>query len=280
MKAKRLLGLVLFCVSWTGAAVSAQQPAYQPAYPPPSPLHDVSETQPTPHQATTAPVGVLSDWIVYRKDCCEGRLGMCTPLYTEAYLRAGPSIPVGGMTLSRELQTGWSITGGARFLLFNEPMTSAWVVDVHLINTHETAVRNGTEFPITIFRAGTREDFGLNGTPGATVKSSNRTLAGLGIGREWYLWEPADFEGRKCRVGADFGGRYGSHNLDFYETRHITDVIGSMYAAVHADVEFPCRNLILNTGVRLEWAYTWSDVLARTSDVQELSLFLSAGIRY
>jgi len=278
MKATRLLSLVLLSVLCTGSIAWGQQPGYKPSYGPPTPIGEGdTELKPVSHHA---PAGVLSDWIVYKKDCCEGRHGLCTPLYTEVYLRAGPTVPVGGMTLSRELVTGWSITAGARFLLFNEPQTNAFVVDVHIINTNEGGTRDGTAFPITIFRAGTRQDFGVNGVPGVTVKNSNRTLAGLGVGREWYLWQPADADGRKWRVGADFGGRYGSHNLAFNETRHITDTIGSMYAAAHTDLEIPCRLVSFHTGVRLEWAYTWSDILQRTSDVQDISLFLTVGVRY
>lgn len=279
MKATRLLGLILLSVLCTGSIALGQQPPYKPIYSVPSPLSDAdSEAN---GDATYVPAGTLSDWIVYRRDCCEGRHGLCTPLYTEVYLRAGPSFPVGSATLSKELQTGWSIAGGARFMLFNEPLTKAWVVDAHLINTHQDAKGAGTSFPVTIFRAGVRENFGVNGEPGGvTVKSSNRALAGLGFGREWYPWQPADFEGRKWRVGADFGGRYGTHNLSLNETRRITDVIGAVYAAAHTDLEFPCRNVMFHTGVRLEWAYTWSDILQRTSDVQDISIFLTAGVRY
>jgi hypothetical protein len=32
--------------------------------------------------------------------------------------------------------------------------------------------------------------------------------------------------------------------------------------------------------VRIEWVYTWSDVLQRTSDVQDLSVLLTVGVRF
>jgi hypothetical protein len=278
MTVKRRLLLVFLSVWCTGPVAWGQQPAYKPAYEAPTPLTN-GDTGPTTEPSPPTP-GVLSDWIVYQRDCCEGRQGLTTPLYTEIYLRAGPTAPIGNATLSKELQTGWSITAGARFLLFNEPLTSAWVVDVHVINTNQTGIQNGTAFPLTIFHAQTRTDFGKNGVPGLTIRDSNRTLAGLGLGREWYLWQPANTDGRVWRVGADFGGRYGSQNLSFNETRHITDVIGSMYAAVHTDLEFPFRYGSIFTGIRLEWDYTWSDILDRTSDVQDLSLFLTVGARY
>jgi len=265
---------VLFCLS--ASAVWAQ-PASKTPYAPPTALPRNGDL---PAESSLAYPGALSDWIVYRRECCEGRHGRLTPLYTELYLSAGPSFPVGGTTLSRELQTGWSIAGGARVLLFDEPLTRAWVVDLHLINTNESGINNGRRFPLTIFRTNTRQDFGVNGTPGLTVKNSNRTLFGVGFGREWYLAGNADAEGPKWRFGVDVGGRYGSHNLAFNETRHITDVIGSLYVAGHSDLEFLWRDMFLHAGLRLEWAYTWSDILQRKSDVQELSLLFAVGVRY
>jgi hypothetical protein len=278
MNINRWLGAIVLAACLINAT-HAQQPGYTPAFPPPSPLAPRNGME-IPPEAFTANQSGLSDWILYKRDCCEGRHGKLTPLYTEVYLRVGPSFPVGGQTLSRELVTGWSIAGGARALFFNEPQTRAWVVDAHIINTHEGGVRDGTEFPITIFRAANRFDFGVDGVPGVTVKDSTRTMVGLGFGREFYLWQPADCEGRKWRVGVDAGGRYGSHRLVLNETRYITDVIGGIYVAGHSDVEVPCGRVMWHAGMRLEWAYTWSDVLHRTSDVQDINLLLTMGVRY
>ena len=89
MKATRLLLLILLSVLGTSAIAAGQQPAYKPAYTAPSPLGDI-DTE--PKADPTPPPGVLSDWIVYKRDCCEGRHGICTPLYTEIY-RAAPRFP-------------------------------------------------------------------------------------------------------------------------------------------------------------------------------------------
>jgi hypothetical protein len=131
MKTKRLL--VILLAAWLAAGTAeAQQAATRPAYPAPSPTQSQgTPAHEIPPEAYSGDMSGLSDWIVYRRDCCEGKHGRLTPLYTEVYLRAGPSIPIGGQTLSRELQTGWSITGGVRALFFNEPMTKAWTVDLH-----------------------------------------------------------------------------------------------------------------------------------------------------
>src|SRR5688572_30500919 len=138
MKAIRLFGWALLSLCYLASSAWGQQAAYQPAYPAPSPLQPSAAEPKT--ETYFAGISGMSDWITYKRDCCEGRHGLCTPIYSEVYLRAGPTVPVGGMTLSRELQTGWSITGGARFLLFNEPLTTAWVVDAHIINTNESGI--------------------------------------------------------------------------------------------------------------------------------------------
>jgi hypothetical protein len=189
-------------------------------------------------------------------------LGVYTPLYTELYLNAGPSVPVGNGTLSQELKTGWSITGGTRALFFNEPQTRAWVVDAHIINTNQSAGRQNTAFPVAFSHNGQKSSDvlfkGQTGLTDFTLQNANRTLVGLGFGREWYAWQPATSDGRMWRFGLDSGGRWGSQRVNFNEFGHLTDVVG----------------------VRVEWAYTWSDVLQRTSDSQDLNVLLSAGIRY
>lgn len=298
MKTKKWLSVMIVAGWMIGASAQAQQPIYQPVVPAPSPLAPDAQQpsyQPTypapspltpnavpeiPPPAVAAAPGVLSDWIVYRRQGCEGHPGPITPLYTELFVASGPSFPVGGMTLSRELKTGWSFMGGARALIFNEEQTKAWVVNAHIINTHESGGKQDTAFPMVIFNKGAKVVFGPGGIPGATIQDSNRTMVGLGFGREWFPWQPANADGCKWRFGVDGGGRYGSHRINFNEVGHNTDVIGGVYAAIHSDVEIPVRWLLMYAGFRLEWAYTWSDILQRTSDVQDINLFLTVGARY
>ena len=283
MKTNRLIGVMIMAAWLSGSAAFGQYSGAQPIFPPPTPIVPDATTEAQKEPEIPAGGG-LSDWVLYRRKCCEGGHGVYTPLYTELYLNAGPSVPVGGMTLSRELRTGWSITGGARALFFNEPQTRAWTVDLHVINTNESAGKQDTAFPLLFFHNGQRSDqFTFEGNTGITnfkLQNSNRTLVGLGVGREWYLWQSALSEGRHWRIGADAGGRYGSQTLALSTFGHLTDVIGSMYAAVHTDVEIPCRCCQFHAGVRFEWAYTWSDILQRTSDVQDISLLLTVGIRF
>jgi hypothetical protein len=278
MKTKSWLSMLIVAGWLVGTAAQAQQPIYQPTFPAPAPLN-VNATPDQPAPVTTPERGVLSDWIVYRCDRCEGRFERATPLYTELYFETGASVPVGGMTLSRELKTGWSIAGGARALIFNEAQTRAWVFDAHVLNTNESGGKQDTAFPVTIIHNGTKIAFGSGGTPGATIHDYNRTFFGLGLGHDWFL-RPSNFDSCNWRVGLDGGGRYGSGRINFNEVGHITDVIGSMYFGVHSDLEFPIRDAIWHVGLRMEWAYTWSDILQRTSDVQDLNFYVTFGARY
>ncbi|MBI1832313.1 MAG: hypothetical protein HYR84_12795 [Planctomycetes bacterium] len=283
MKSNRWIGVAILAFGLAGPSALAQNAGNTPIFPAPSPLAPEG-TPVRPASNVTPSGGGLSPWIVYHRDCCEGGSGSAAPLYTEIYLSSGPTFPVGGMTLSRELQPGWSIVGGARALFFNEPHTCAWLVDLHLMHTHESGGAQDTQFPITFFQNGRRSDQpDAQGNPGRatfSIQNSERTLFGLGLGRVWYPWRPADAEGCVWRIGVDAGGRYGAHRINFNEFGHVTDAVGSIYAAAHTQVEFPWRSCLVHAGIRFEWAYTWSDILQRTSDVQDLSVLVSIGLRY
>jgi hypothetical protein len=170
---------------------------------------------------------------------------------------------------------GWSIAGGARVLFFNEPMTSAWVVDAHIMNTNEYGGKQDTPFPVTIYPGGTATKL-----PAATLEDWNRVSVGLGFGRDWFPWKSADVDGKQWRLGVDAGGRWGSARVDFDAKGHLDGVVETIYAGCHSDLEIPCGRLVWHAGVRCEWNYTWSNILQRNSDIQELSLFLSVGARY
>ncbi|MBM3992911.1 MAG: hypothetical protein FJ303_01965 [Planctomycetes bacterium] len=283
MKYYRWIGLVL-ALGVVCPNALAQLASTTPIFPAPSPLSPEG-TQIRPTEPMKVEPGSLSPWIVYRRECCEGGTGFVAPIYTEIYVSSGPTFPVGGMTLSRELQTGWSFMVGARALFFNEPHDRAWLVDLHFMRTHESGGKQDTQFPVVFFQNGRRSDQpDLQGNPGRTtfsIQDSGRSMVGLGLGRVWYPWRPAnDEDGCRWRIGVDAGGRYGAHRINFNEFGHVTDAIGSVYAGVQTMVEIPWRTCLFQTGVRFEWAYTWSDILQRTSDVQDLSVMLTIGLRY
>jgi hypothetical protein len=208
----------------------------------------------------------LSDWILYRRPCCEGPLGDSVPIQTEFFLRSGPSFPFGGDFFGRALDTGWMIQGGARALFFNRPMTRAWAIDFSISNNN-----NHSSDPTATT---------INTGEIVTIRELNRTFVNVGFGREFYLWAPANQDGPMVRVGADFGGRWGTCNLETFQLRHQTDVIGGIYVAAHSDLEIPCGCCIFQTGIRAEYAYTFSDILKPVADVQDFNLLFSIGVRY
>jgi hypothetical protein len=280
MKIKLLLGVILLA-SWLGGSTAHGQSA--PIFPPPSPT-DKDGKPLAPPETPDPPSGVLSDWIVGRRACCEGPPGIITPMFTEVYMNVGASFPVGGMTLSRELKTGWSVTGGTRALFFNEAETSAWAVDLHIINTNESAGKQNTQFPVLFFQNGVPSNQVLfRGNTGLTkfsIQNANRTLAGLGVGKEWYIWKPATSDDCKWRFGVDFGGRWGSQRVNFNEFDHLVGPVEAVYADVHSEMEIPWGRWMFHAGVRIEWAYDWSNVLQRVSDAQDISLMITMGVRF
>ena len=82
------------------------------------------------------------------------------------------------------------------------------------------------------------------------------------------------------RVCLDAGGRYGSSRGDFFEITHETDVIGGMYTGLQTDLEIPCRRCVCHFGARVEYGYTWSDMLQRESDMQDINVLFEIGVRY
>jgi hypothetical protein len=233
--------------------------------------------KPVPREAVAAPTNFhqsagLSDWILYRRhDCCDGPLGGDPPFGNELYLRVGPCFPLSGR-MGDVLETGWAIQGGARALCYNPSETAAWVVDASLSNYNNDGNRPDVRFPIT---------FGDGSSQQVSVTGFNRTFVTLGGGHEWYLGGRSKDEGNTWRVGLDGGGRYGTAKADFREIRHRTDVIGGVYVAGYADFELPISSCcVFFGGVRTEWSYTWSDILQRQSDVQDLNVLFTLGVNY
>jgi hypothetical protein len=211
-------------------------------------------------------------------------------------------LPAGSGTIASVLETGLYLGAGGRTLFFDPCKTSAWTVELGLANisNHAHAPTKYTGIPLNIFvpqnpaspvtppdATGNlppqRVSFGQNGVPGVTLRQFNRTFFNVGGGREWYLWGAANCGGPAWRVGADTGGRWGSAMAEFNEIRHRTDVIGGFWVAAHSDVEVPCCGCcIFQAGFRIEYDYTWSDILQiqNKSDVQGINFLFNMGIRF
>jgi hypothetical protein len=237
---------------------------------------------------------VLSSWILNPRGDVRGPVGGNGPIRIEFFLRSGIDFPVGGSRYMETLQNGWTIAGGIRSLFFTTAGDSAWAFDVGVLNTFNHGKRPDIQFPLTILvppstnnviggNANKVVNFGTDpGVPGVTTEGLNRTYFTLGMGKEWFGKLAFLPQCWNWRCGVDGGGRYGCESMGFNEIRHRTDTIGALYAAIHSDIEMPCNCAMLFVGLRLEYAYTWADILQSTTnaDVQDLNLLFNVGLRY
>ncbi len=115
-----------------------------------------------------------------------------------------------------------------------------------------------------------------------TVQDLFRTSVDVAVGREWYLWAPANECGSKWRMGLDVGGRVGVATVDFNEIRHRTDNLWGMFVALHSDWEVPCGCCVWMAGVRVEYAYTWMGILQsqNNADIGDIGLMMNFGVRF
>jgi hypothetical protein len=235
---------------------------------------------------TPAPARSLSPWIVGTEPDCCGPLGDHTPLKTELYLRSGISVPFGDGQMEKSLTTGWNIDGGWRALCFNDQGNLAWTFALGLLNIHNIDSDNAP--PVQLFNV--RVSIGQQRVTlpqvTARVDALNRTFVYFGSGLEYYLMGSAhgtrDGGDSTWRVGFDGGGRWGTAKVEFRDLRHLTDTIGGVYLAAHTDYEIPCGCCTYFTGLRLEWDYTWTDILQiqNKADLMGLNVMWSVGVRY
>jgi hypothetical protein len=245
------------------------------------------DTPPTPEPAR----GGFSDWVIGRRPAgCGGPVGGNGPIEAEAYLRTGVSFPVGGAIFARTLDNGWDIEGGVRSLFLNKSDDAAWVVELGVTNIFNPGTNNG--LVVGLNNAIVNQVSPLTGqvtptivhTLPVTVKNLNRTYADLAVGREiWLLGtEASSREEINWRVGVDFGGRYGSAKAEFNGSNHRTATIGGLFVAAYSDVEIPVGSLIFFTGVRMEWGYTWNQILTTVNDANntDINLLFQLGLRF
>jgi hypothetical protein len=245
----------------------------------------------TPTPGQPGPTGPPTYQTYPRPAGCCGPVGGDGPIGTELYLRGGVAFNLNSTgNLARALQNGWVIDAGARSLFFDPDMAAAWAVSYGVRNVSNHGNRGDIKFPLNVLVPGADANtvpaavhFGQGGVPGVTVRDLNRTFLNLGGGRDWWLWGTAtNCDGPLWRVGFDVGGRYGSARVELNELRHRSDVIGGVWAALHSEVEYPCGCGVFVAGLRLEWSYTWSDIMQiqNDSDIMELNLLLNFGLRF
>jgi hypothetical protein len=230
----------------------------------------------------------ISTWLAYPRPwgcCCP--TGKNGPIGCEVYIRSGASVPVGSGVFASVLNLGWDIEGGVRTLLFNPAQDAAWTADLSITNIH---YRTTTGRQVTLLNFPLQVPTATGATTTLTIPSIQVTPAGvddttlnLAFGREWYLWGTAECHGEPMlRVGCDFGGRWGNNKLDLREIRHKTGAIEGFFTSIHSDVEIPCSCCIIQAGFRLEYGYTFSNILkpTETTDLQTFNFMFMLGTRY
>jgi hypothetical protein len=240
---------------------------------------------PSAQQTGGAPM--LSDWITYCQKGCRFPLGGDGSIQYELYVQPGIVMPIGGSFFGHTLQDGWEIQGGGRTLFFNPQGDAAWTADVSLSNMHNNGQR--ADLSATLLNTIQQIPTGFGSTIGVqvpsidvTTRSLNRTFFNLGFGREYYFWGAPQADNWTLRAGFDAGGRYGSAKLEMHEIQHRTDSIAGIFVSLHSDLEIPYGCITLIAGMRLEWDYTWTDILQsqNNGDVQDINLLFNAGFRF
>ncbi len=232
-----------------------------------------------PYASGTAdhPDATLSSWILHPAgDCCGPADGK--PIASELYLRCGPAFNIRGHDLNGALQTGLDINGGFRVSFFNQEANKAWVIDLGLRNVYNSTRSPGRYTLINTIDRGTGL---LVPAINVTPESLNRTYFDYGLGREWYLWgSEQDESGPNWRIGADFGGRWGTAKMRFDEIRRRTGSLYGLYAAIHSDIVYPWHCYNFTAGLRLEWDYTWMHILQGQNDanLSGVNLLVTSGI--
>ncbi len=254
-------------------------------------LDDVKEP-PGPARWEAVPLNQpASPWIEYcTPGNCINPRGGDGPIKTELYARGGASFPFGDGVFGGNLQTGWTVQGGARVIFFPKSPTGAWFLDASVSHIYNGVDNTTTRAPLSIIvpnpaGVGTRVNLGV-GTPSSwdapapTIRGLNRTFLNLGGGKFWYLGAPPGTCGTSWRIGVDGGGRYGTGNAQFFELRDRDDVMGGVYVGAQADVFVPCGGCCMfNWGIRTEWSYTWTDILQvqNNADTQDILLTMHLG---
>lgn len=215
--------------------------------------------------------------------CC-GPVGGDGPIGGQLYARTGVSLPIGGGFLNNVLAPGWDIEMGIRTLFFNPAQDSAWVFDIGVSNIYNNASDKSSKVDLLNVSSTVNSTTTTIPSVPVSVGNLNRTYLNLAGGKEWYLWGNADPHDKhsNMKAGVDLGGRWGTEKIDLNEIEHRTDTIGGVFFAAHADYETPCGDFLFTAGVRVEYSYTWSDILQHQNrtDIEELNVLLTAGVRF
>jgi hypothetical protein len=267
-------------------AVPAEQGAPQAA---PAPTATSVLTEPV--NPSRYPAGtVTSPWC--GADGCCGPTGGNGLLTYELYSRTGPSLPVQGGGFIGRLNTGWVVEAGVRTLFFNTEADAAWVVDVGLSYTYN---RGRQQRNVLQVYAPQPRDFSGNLTgPDRLevfgIRGLHRTNFNIAIGRDWFAYGPATVGSANrvnWRYGGDIGFRWGTSHVDLVpqanERNYLrrTGITDSIFFGGHVDREVNFGNWIFFNGLRMEYDYTWTNVIPdHNGDIVSLNFLMYAGVRF
>jgi len=209
-------------------------------------------------------------------------MGCNGPIGYELFLRTGVSLPASGPIFGHTLETGWDIEGGVRSLFFNPAMDRDWSIDLSINNILNRGQRSDITFPYNILQTNQTGALSTLTIP-ASIRELNRTDVNVGLGLDWYLVGTAcACDAPRWRVGLDAGGRLGTAKVEFFQTTHHTDTIGGVYVGLHTDLELPRGCCTFLVGFRVEWDYTWMDILQiqNDSDLMDVNFLATFGVRY
>ena len=204
-----------------------------------------------------------------------GRSGRTGRSAQEVYVRTGGQLPDGNGLLVRGLNIGYATTAGGRAQFFSPAGDTAWTVDLHAFYTYNDG---GGQDIVTV-----------RGEP-VTVRALHRSGVGLGVGQDYFLAGPGFVGGlwdANLRYGWDVGGRWGAGHVDLNSAfvralyRRHYDVFGQPFVGLNVR---PSTSRWADTpglfGGRVEWNYTFSDILPKQGSFQEVVAQLMFGVRY
>ncbi|HEX3152022.1 MAG TPA: hypothetical protein VHR66_28370 [Gemmataceae bacterium] len=250
--------------------IDSPAPTVLDVAPPPASVAADASVGPIP--APSAVAQPVSGCAAPTGDCC-GPVGAHGPIGQDVYLRVGPTFALGHGLLAKGLDIGVMGQFGARSLFFNPAGDSAWVLDGHVIYTYNNATGNDV--------ATVRQE-------PVTVRALHRSAIGLGIGRDHFLAGPGFVGGiwdANLSYGWDAGARWGAGHVDLNPVlesgyRRNYDVFGQPFVGLHAELNIPVGAYTCIMGGRLEWDYTFSDILPKQGSFQEISALFEIGVRY
>jgi hypothetical protein len=226
--------------------------------------------------------------------CC-GPLGRDGRVGYEVHTYTGVNIPF-GTGLADLLNAGWTVGGGVRTLFFDPTHTRAWTIDLGLSYTHNWAA--GEDDPVNVFL---RSPPTVNQFTGAVtaqpdrlvftaIREVHRTSFNYSFGRDVWLWGSGNtggMQGTNVRVGAWFGGRYGTSHVDQIPLNEVNgysrrqNVFHGIHVGAHATYEVPMGAWVGFGGVRAEYGHDWTNLTPPLQgNIHYVNLQFTLGVRY